>query len=221
MDVVQPVDPGSPGGPPPPPGGEPIAPARHSATTIHGFLAVVRRRLLLEAALRTVGYGIGILGAVVLLLALIATNVGPAAFWPAVTVGVLGTFAVVAMIAGVWRPAWAMRQDRAAARRAGALMPSMASDLLSAVELAEPREPDPRAASVSVGLVQAFQDYVGRSVAPVDARQLVSLRPAVRALATAAVPSALAVTRGQNDAGPIAAAASASSASAAHSNAVL
>jgi len=48
---------------------------------------------LLEAALRTVGYGIGVLGAVVLLLALIATNVGPAAFWPAVTVGVLGTFA--------------------------------------------------------------------------------------------------------------------------------
>jgi hypothetical protein len=87
MDVVQPLDPGSPGGLPPPPSGEPGAPIRPSATTIHGFLAVVRRRLLLEAALRTAGYGTGVLGAVVLLLALIATNVGPAAFWPAVTVG--------------------------------------------------------------------------------------------------------------------------------------
>ena len=196
MDVVQPVDPGSPGGLPPPPSGEPRAPVRPSATTIHGFLAVVRRRLLLEAALRTAGYGTGVLGAVVLLLALIATNVGPAAFWPAVTVGVSGTFIIVAMIAGVWRPAWAIRQDRAAARRAGALMPSMASDLLSAVELAGLPPKDPRAAAVSATLVQAFQDYVAGSVSSVDARRLVPMRPAWRAVAAAVAAIAAVIVIG-------------------------
>ena len=42
----------------------------------------VRRRLMLRTALTTAGYGVGILGAVVLLLALTAATMGPAAFWP-------------------------------------------------------------------------------------------------------------------------------------------
>ena len=76
-----------------------------------------------------------------------------------------------------------MRHDRAAARHAGVLLPALASDLLSAVELASPGTPDPRAAAVSARLVLAFQDYVAGSVGAVDARQLVPLRPAARAIA--------------------------------------
>ena len=113
-----------------------------------------------------------------LLLALIAASMGPAAFWPGVTAGVLGGLFVVALVAGLWRPARAMRHDRAAARHAGVLLPALASDLLSAVELASPDTPDPRAAAVSARLVLAFQDYVAGSVGAVDARQLVPLRPA-------------------------------------------
>jgi hypothetical protein len=92
---------------------------------------------------------------------------------------------VVALVAGVWLPARAVRHDRAAARRAGVLLPALASDLLSAVELAGPPSSDPRASAVSTRLVSAFQDYVAGSVGAVDARHLVPLRPAARAIATA------------------------------------
>jgi hypothetical protein len=157
---------------------------------IRGFLAAVRRRLILRTGLRTAGYSAALLAVGLAALALAAAATGPAAFWPVVTASALGATALAILVWGLWRPARALRKDRTAARHAGVLMPAMASDLLSAVELAEPREPDPRASSVSPGLVQAFQEYVGRSVAPVDARQLVSLRPAARALATAVLAGA-------------------------------
>ena len=55
-----------------------------------------------RTALHTAGYGLGILGAVVLLLALVAESMGPAAFWPAVTAGVLaGAFVVIVLLVGV------------------------------------------------------------------------------------------------------------------------
>src|SRR5262249_54027854 len=134
MDAVEPVHVGSRGGGPPPPGMEPVD--RPPGTqAIGAFLAAVRRRLMLRAALRATGYGIGILGGVALLLALTAASIGPAAFWPGVTASVLGGFVVVLLVAGIWRPARALRHDRAAARRAGVLLPALASDLLSAVEL--------------------------------------------------------------------------------------
>ena len=189
MDVVEPVDPGSPGGFTPPPGSEPPAPAHAapSAHAIRGFLAAVRRRLVLRAAVKTAGYGVGVLSGAVLLLALTAAMMGPAAFWPGLTGGVVGVAVLVALIVGVWLPARAVRHDRTAARRAGLLLPEMASDLLSAVELASPpsSDPDPRASAVSARLVGAFQDYVAGSVGAVDARRLVPLRPAARAIATA------------------------------------
>jgi hypothetical protein len=139
---------------------------------------------MLRTTLQTVGVGIGVLGVVALVLALAAASVGPAAFWPSVTAGALGVFAFAVFAVGVARPAWAMRQDRTAARHAGALIPAMASDLLSAVELAGPSATDPRATAVSATLVQAFQDHVAGSVAAVDARRLVPMRP-VRAVAPA------------------------------------
>jgi hypothetical protein len=197
MDVVQPVAPGDQGGfPPPPAGPEPPAPASRSLQTIGGFLAAVRRRLLLRAAIATAGYGGAALAGALLLLAVAASTIGPASFWPAVTAIVLGAIALVALVAGIWRPARAMRHDRAAARHAGTLLPPMASDLLSAVELASPGPPDPRAAAVSARLVRAFQDYVAGSLGAVDARRLVPLRPAARAIATCGVALAAAIAAG-------------------------
>ena len=196
MDAVEPVDVGSRGGGPPPPGMEPVERDTPSTQAISAFLAAVRRRLMLRAALQAAGYGLGILGGVALLLALAAATIGPASFWPTVTAGVLGSFVVAALVAGVWRPARALRHDRAAARRTGQLLPGMASDLLSAVELAGPRPTDPRAAAVSAPLVRAFHDYVAGSVGAVDARRLVSLRPAARALAAATAALAAVVTAG-------------------------
>ena len=114
-----------------------------TATRIQTFLATVRRRLLLRSGLEAAGYGLGALGLGLLGLGLTATAVGPASFWPIVT----GTFCVALALAavafGVLLPARALRGDRAAARRTGVLAPRLASDLLSAVELAEAR-PDPR-----------------------------------------------------------------------------
>ncbi|HEY7370795.1 MAG TPA: DUF4175 family protein [Polyangia bacterium] len=184
--MVQPVEAGGRGaGVPPPPGPEPPAAGGRSVQAIGGFLAAVRRRLLLRAALRTAGYGAAAASGAVLVLALAAATVGPASFWPTLTATVLGALALVAVVAGLWRPARALRHDRAAARHAGALLPELASDLLSAVELAAPNPPDPRAAAVSAGLVRAFQEYVAGSVGALDARRLVSLRPAARAIAAA------------------------------------
>src|SRR5207237_5696439 len=113
------------------------------------FCGAVAGRRGKRAALRTAGYGGAALAAILLLLALAAAASGPASFWPTVTASVLGVVALAALIAGTWRPARAMRHDRAAARRAGSLLPDMASDLLSAVELASPGPSDPRAAAVS------------------------------------------------------------------------
>jgi len=154
-----------------------------SVHAIGGFLAAVRRRLLLRAAVKTAGYGLAIGGAALLVLALTAAMVGPAAFWPNVTAGVIGVVVVAALVVGVWRPARAVRHDRAAARRTGALLPALASDLLSAVELADAGVPDARAAAVSPALVAAFQDYVAGSLGALDARRLVPMRAAARAIA--------------------------------------
>src|SRR5437868_6272982 len=113
MDVVEPVDVGDRGGFPPSPGPEPEAQTSASAHAIGHFLAVVRRRFALRGALKTCGYGVGALAAVLLLLALAAATMGPAAFWPTVTAGVLGAVVVVALVIGVWLPTRAVRHDRA------------------------------------------------------------------------------------------------------------
>ncbi|HVT09272.1 MAG TPA: DUF4175 family protein [Polyangia bacterium] len=155
------------------------------ADEIQAFLATVRRRLLLRSGLEAAGYGLGALGLGLLGLGLTATAVGPASFWPLVT----GTFclalALAAVAFGVLLPARALRGDRAAARRTGLLAPRRASDLLSAVELAE-AAPDPRFAS-SAPLVRAFRRQVASAIAPVAPERLVPLRSAVRALAIAAL----------------------------------
>ena len=161
----------------------------HDADEIQAFLATVRRRLLLRSGLEAAGYGLGALGLGLLGLGLTATAVGPASFWPIVT----GTFCVALALAavafGVLLPARALRGDRAAARRTGLLAPRLASDLLSAVELAE-AAPNPRLAS-SAPLVRAFRRQVASAIAPVAPERLVPLRSAVRALGIAALTGVL------------------------------
>ncbi|MFL5305689.1 MAG: hypothetical protein ACJ8F1_10760 [Polyangia bacterium] len=156
---------------------------------IQTFLATVRRRLLLRSGLEAAGYGLGALGLGLLGLGLTATAVGPASFWPIVT----GTFCVALALAavafGVLLPARALRGDRAAARRTGVLAPRLASDLLSAVELAE-SPPDPRLGG-SPPLVRAFRRQVASAIAPVAPERLVPLASAGRALGIAALVAVL------------------------------
>jgi hypothetical protein len=156
---------------------------------IHGFLAGVRRRLLLRSGLEAAGYGVAGLGVGLLALALTATAVGPASFWPAVTIGFAVALVLAALAFGVLVPARALRGDRAAARRTGALAPLLASDLLSAVELAE-AAPDPRAATSPV-LIRAFHRQVAFALGPVTPHGLVPLRPAGRAFVAAGAGATL------------------------------
>ncbi len=147
---------------------------------IQSFLAAVRRRLLLRAGLEAAGYGAAALGAGLFALGLSAAAVGPADFWPTVTACFAGALALVVLARGVLFPARALRDDRAAARRTGVLLPAMASDLLSAVEL---REAPAGGGGASPALVEAFREQVASAVAPIAPGVLVSLGPAARAIA--------------------------------------
>jgi hypothetical protein len=156
---------------------------------IRSFLTAVRRRLLLKAALETAGFGAAVAALALLALAATAASVGPAGFWPPVTAIALGVLVLGALVAGVARPARALRDDRAAARRAGGLVPALASDLLSSVELREREvvplpgvDPTAGAAAISPSLLRAFHADVARALEPIDPRRLVPLRPATLAL---------------------------------------
>ena len=154
---------------------------------IHGFLGAVRRRLLLRAGLEAAGWGTAALGVCVFLLCLVAGAVGPAGFWPALTAALAVALAVGALGWGVARPAYQLRTEQAAARRAGVLLPTMASDLLSAIQLSSPAPREARASNVSPTLVEAFRAAVAGALAPVEPGRLVPLRPAARALGAAAL----------------------------------
>ncbi|HEX4404430.1 MAG TPA: DUF4175 family protein [Polyangia bacterium] len=150
----------------------------------------MRRRLLVRAAVQTAGFGAAAILVVLLGLAAVAAAVGPAGFWPTATTAALVALGIGAVAAGVLRPARALRDDHAAARRAGALVPLLASDLLSAIEL-EAAPTNAGAALVSPSLVQAFHADVARALAPVDPRSLVPLRPAAAAIGAGAGALAL------------------------------
>jgi len=154
------------------------------AARIRSFLAAFRRRLLLRAGLEAAGWGAAGLGVLVTVLAFVAVGVGPAGFWPTVTATLVAAAALGAVLWGFARPALALRTREAAARRAGAAVPALASDLLSAVQLAEP--PD----GVSPRLVLAFQSQVADAVAGFEPRRLVPMRPAARAVAAAVIAAA-------------------------------
>ena len=160
---------------------------------IQSFLAAVRRRLLLRAGLQAAGYGAAALGVGLFALGLSAAAVGPADFWPTVTACFAGALGLVVLARGVLIPARALHDDRAAARRTGALLPAMASDLLSAVELAGAERataPADVRGAASPTLVQAFREQVAGALAPVAPGGLVSFAPAARALAVSGLIAA-------------------------------
>lgn len=146
---------------------------------IRTFLAALRRRVLVRAVIETAGLGAAVVVLALLVLAVTATAVGPAGFWPALTIVALAALALGAATLGVVRPARRLGDDRATARRAGVLVPPLASDLLSAIELG-----DGQASTLaSPSLVRAFQGDVARALEPVDPRTLVPLRPATMPVA--------------------------------------
>ncbi len=154
------------------------------ADAIRGFVAAVRRRLLLRSGLSAAGWGTAALGVALGGLGLCAAAVGPAGFWPTFTVVAIAILAATAFVFGVVRPANELRSNQAAARRAGALAPALASDLLSAIEL---EEVDSARAAISPRLVQAFRAQVAGALAPVEPRVLVPLAPARLAIVAAVV----------------------------------
>ena len=157
----------------------------------------MRRRLLVRAAIETAGFGAALLAVCLLALAAAASAVGPAGFWPTVTAVTLAALALGAMVMGVLRPARQLRDDHAAARRAGTLVPPLASDLLSAIQLGDgvarvgTLADAGAGAMVSPSLVRAFHADVARALAPVDPRALVPLRPAALAVAAFIASTAL------------------------------
>ena len=171
------------------------------ADAIRGFVAAVRRRLLLRSGLAALGWGAAALAVGLMIMGLVAASVGPAGFWPTFTVVTIAILAAATLVFGVVRPANELRSNHAAARRAGVLAPALASDLLSAVELedvdltrfpsdglagANPALPHAMRGLASPRLVQAFREQVAATLAPVAPRTLVSLQPARRAGVAAA-----------------------------------
>ena len=171
-----------------------------AADNVDLFLSTLRRRLVLRAAVRSLAFAAAALFLAVLGLAVAAAAVGPAAFWRPLTVVIAVLGALLAVGAGVWRPWRALRGDARAARTVGRLDPTLVAlsdDLLSAVELSGrdswlPRTPPaPAPATISSALVRAFRERLADSVAPIDPRRLVSLRPAVAGVLAAAVTAGI------------------------------
>jgi hypothetical protein len=152
---------------------------------IRSFLRGVRRRAYWEASLRLGGITLATILVTLLVMALCASHVGPAGFWPKVTVTVLIILTLLGVCAGAFGPMRRLRSEAGVARFVGRRHPPLASDLLSAVELAGGEEPT---RGTSAGILRAFLGSVATSVSPVDVRRLVPLRPA--ALAGAAVGAA-------------------------------
>jgi len=158
---------------------------------IRRFLRAVRRRALWAAGLRAGSFTTAAGLAVVLALALCAVRVGPAAFWPTVTTVVLLVVTGVGIAFGWLAPWRRLRSERSVALFVGRRHPPLASDLLSAVELAVgPTEPVPHGGSASI--TQAFHAAVAAACAPVDARRLVPANEVAKA-ALAFVAAALLV----------------------------
>ncbi|MCG5054613.1 MAG: DUF4175 domain-containing protein [Myxococcales bacterium] len=148
------------------------------------FLARARVRARAAAALRVFALAAALLVFVLLGLAWAAHRIGPAAYWPTVTTGVLLAVTLGAAFFGVFRPWRRLKSDTAIARLVGVRHPPLASDLLSAVQLEGLVSPGE--APASQALVKAFRDQVAGAVAHLDLRQVVSFRPAQRAMGLAA-----------------------------------
>lgn len=161
---------------------------------IRHFLRAVRRRALIMAGLRAGSFtGVAIL-AVIVVLGLFAARVGPASFWPTVTIALLLLLTLGGLMLGWARPALRLRTEHAVARFVGQRHPPLASDLVSAVELAV-AEGTPVPHGGSPGMTRAFHAAVADAVKPLDPRRLVPLagaaKPALFLVATAVLVAAV------------------------------
>jgi hypothetical protein len=145
---------------------------------IRGFLQAVRRRAYWEASLRLGGFTLAALILAVLLMALCASYIGPASFWPSVTATVLIILTLLGVAVAALGPVRHLRTERGVAAFVGRRQPPLASDLLSAVELAGAPEP---AQGTSGGILRAFFGTVAGTISPIDVERLVPLRPAATA----------------------------------------
>ncbi len=150
------------------------------------FLRAVRLRARRENALRYAGLAV-VVGCVVLgIMAAGAASSGPASFWPVLTTGVLLAVTAAVVLLGVVLPMLRLRSTRAVARLVGRREPAVASDLLSAVELAE-KSGAPEGSGVSGALTNAFFGDVATRCAALDPRRLVPLERARLMAALAAL----------------------------------
>lgn len=142
------------------------------APALARLLARVRARASRLEFFRLLGWGIAASAATLLMVAVLLAFKFEAARTPGwiATLGVLLAFLVIGL-----RRAWSIRRDDAyAARVLGALHPSEASDLLSAVELAGRSD-------VSPSLVKAHLLRMSERAEQVDAKAAVRARPAMLA----------------------------------------
>ncbi len=151
--------------------------------TIQDFLGRVRGRARAEALARRLAL-VGL--AVIFLLAAMAlgaASTGPTALWPVLTTRVLPAVTVSVLLALVVIPWRRLRSDRAVAVLVGQRHPPVASDLLSAVELAAPSPLTPATPGHdSSELVRAFHGAVASHLHGVAPRQVVSFTGAGRGL---------------------------------------
>ena len=157
---------------------EPDAATKDDAE-LRSFLARVRARLRRHDGLRALFWGITALSGLALVLPLAALAlVGPrsTAFALLGGAGLIGSLvAVAAIVLGLLVPARRWRSDAAVARYVGTREPSVASDLLSAVELGGAASD--RRGAPSPELVAALVSATARRVVGLDAIALVPGRP--------------------------------------------
>jgi hypothetical protein len=155
---------------------------------IHSFLRQARSRALLETSIRTGGHACAILVLAFLALALAAAVTGPAVSWPYVAFATIAACVAGGIALGFVRPSRVFEQPAAIARMVGQRQPSLASDLLSAVELqATPAVEAGVSADISTDMTGAFYATVAQATEPIVLEDLIPLDRAVRAISVAAV----------------------------------
>jgi hypothetical protein len=154
---------------------------------IHSFLRQARSRALLETSIRTGGHACAMLVLAFLILALAAAVTGPAVSWPYVAFATIAACVAGGIALGFVRPSRVFEQPSAIARMVGQRQPSLASDLLSAVELqATPAVDVGVSADISADMTGAFYATVAQATEPIVLEDLIPLDRAVRAISIAA-----------------------------------
>ena len=144
------------------------------------FLARVRKRARTLTALRIFALAAMGLAGVVFVMAWLALRTGPAAYWPTITTTVLLIGTLLAAFFGGLLPWSRLKTDSAVARLVGQRHPPLASDLLSAVQLARQAPP-----GSSENLVEALRTQVGSDAARLEIDTVIPAKETTRTIAVA------------------------------------